>query len=228
MKKLLTVLFLAAMALPIAAQDNVKVETRNIGPYDKIKTSKGINVTLIEGDKEKVEIHIQNAEPQDVITSLEGKTLVLKMKTMIKKGVAVQVYVTYKTMVEIHAGSGSSVDNEGTLTATKLTVNAVVDASIELDVDTKTLVGYASAGRLEISGNATNIEVTTNTGGKFNGAALQCKEAFVKTSTGGQVTARISDRLSATAASGGKVYYYGTPKVEKAESVGGKVEPAAE
>ncbi|MFT3739450.1 MAG: head GIN domain-containing protein [Breznakibacter sp.] len=228
MKKLLTVLFLVAVALPIFAQDDVKVETRNIGPYDKLKTSKGINVTLIEGNTEKVEIHVQNANPEDVITSLEGKTLVVKMKTLFRKGVAVQVYVTYKTMVEIQAGSGSSVDNEGTLTATKLTLGAAVDAAVELDVDVKTLVGSASAGRLEISGEATNIEVTTNTGGKFYGAALQTNEAFVKSSTGGQVTVRVSNRLSANVSSGGKVYYYGTPKIEKTESMGGKVEPAAE
>jgi hypothetical protein len=228
MKNIIVLAMLAVFSMPIWAQDNanLKTETRHIGPYDKIKTSKGINVTLVEGDKEKVEIRIQNASPEDVITSLEGKTLVLKMKTLLKKGVAVQVYVTYKQINEIQAGTGSTVDNEGTLRANKLVLSAGAEAVMELDVDATVITASLSAGRIEISGEANNIEVNANTGGKFNASALQVNEAFIKTSAGGQATVRVKNRLSATAGSGGRVYYYGSPKVEKSESLGGKVEQA--
>jgi hypothetical protein len=215
-------------AQEVKTQPERKTETRIIGPFDKIRTVKGINVTLIEGDKEKVEIQIENAEPADVITTLEGKTLILKMKTMIKKGVAVQVYVTYNRLIEIQAGTAATIDAEGPVHADKLTLSVGVDAVIMLDVDVNSLKADLSAGRIEISGTSKSIEVVANTGGKFNASALQTDVAFIKTNTGAQATVRVSNRLTGVAGAGSKIYYYGTPKVEKSESLGGKVLAAEE
>ena len=96
----LILILMATLMFPAMAQEpanpNAKTETRTMGPFDKVKAGNGINVTLIEDNVEKIDIHIVNAETSDVITQLEGKTIVLKMKPMLKTGVAVQAYVHYK------------------------------------------------------------------------------------------------------------------------------------
>jgi len=229
-----TLLFIALIistlnlfAQETATQSTIKTETRNIGPFDKIKTAKGINVTLTEGASEKVEIHIENAEPSDVITTLEGRTLILKMKTLIRKGVAVQVYISYNTLCELYAGSGSTIETEGELHADKLKVGVGTDAVMMVDVDANDLSAELSAGRIEISGKAKKINVLSNAGGKFNASALETDEATVKVNTGGQATVRVAKKLDANAITG-KIYYYGTPNIIKSESMGGKVIAAEE
>lgn len=229
MRNGVVIFLLAVLMIPALAQEPSNAaaltETRVIGPFDKLKAGKGINVTLIESDVEKVVIHIVNATPEDVITQLEGKTIVLKMKTMIKKGVAVQAYVHYKKLTEIHAGGGATIDSDATFTAEKLTVIVGADALIEMDVDVKQLNAELTAGRIELTGDADAQQVVANTAARYNCGELKSKEAFVKVNTGGQATVNVSDRISGTAGGGGKIYYTGNPaKVEKTESMGGKVQ----
>ncbi|MBN2745051.1 MAG: DUF2807 domain-containing protein [Marinilabiliaceae bacterium] len=230
MKANLILLLMGMMMMPLMAQQpanpNAKVDTRTMGPYDKVKAGKGINVTLVESNKEEIVIHILNAEPEDVITQLEGKTLVLKMKTMMKTGVAVTAYVHYKKITELHAGGGASIDADGTVTADKLTLSVGADASIELDVDVKKLEASLTAGRIQLIGEAQAQHVVANTAARYNADGLTSQEAFVKVNTGAQATVNVSERISATAGGGGRIYYMGNPaKVEKTESFGGKVEP---
>jgi hypothetical protein len=230
MKQLLLLTFVAIFAISAIAQDDADIqkETRVMGPFTKVKTSKGINVTLIEGTKEQVEINIRNASPSDVITSLEGTMLTIKMKTMIKKGVAVTVYVTYKQLSELQAGSGSYIDNEGYLTASNLKLEVGTESVVQLKVDVTNLDASVSAGRIEITGDAKNVDLSANTGGKFNAAALEIENANLKASAGASATVRVKNKLNANASSGGKIYYYGKPLLNKSESLGGKVEPAAD
>jgi hypothetical protein len=228
MKRLLLMMMLAATTMMVFAQEegDILKETRFIGPFTKVKSSKGINVTLIEGTKDQVDINIRNASPSDVITTLEGKLLIIKMKTMIKKGVAVTVYVTYQQLSEIQAGSGSYIDNEGVITATNLKLDVGTESVVQLRTDVTNLNATVAAGRIEISGDATNVDLSASTGGKFNAAALAIDNAILKVNTGGQATVRVKNKLNATAGSGGKIYYYGKPLITKSESLGGKVEPA--
>ena len=228
MKRLLLMMMMAATTMMVFAQEegDILKETRFIGPFTKVKSSKGINVTLIEGTKDQVDINIRNASPSDVITTLEGKLLIIKMKTMIKKGVAVTVYVTYQQLSEIQAGSGSYIDNEGVITATNLKLDVGTESVVQLRTDVTNLNATVAAGRIEISGDATNVDLSASTGGKFNAAALAIDNAILKVSTGGQATVRVKNKLNATAGSGGKIYYYGKPLITKSESLGGKVEPA--
>lgn len=228
----LILILMATLMFPAMAQEpanpNAKTETRTMGPFDKVKAGNGINVTLIEDNVEKIDIHIVNTETSDVITQLEGKTIVLKMKTMLKTGIAVQVYVHYKKLTEVHAGGGASIDADNTLTADKLSLSVGADASIEMEVDVKNLNANLIAGRIELTGEAISQQVVANTAARYNAGSLLSKEAFVKANTGAQATVNVTDRISGTAGGGGRVYYSGNPaKVEKSESLGGKVEELA-
>lgn len=219
--------FLAAILLSFSAMaqdDNRKIETRNISQFEKIRVSKGINVTLVEGEKPKAEVHIKNADLSDVITESDKNTLTLKMKTKIYKDVAVQVFVTYQTLREISVGAGGSVDAKTTLFADQLTLEAGMDGSIEIYVDVNALEASASAARITVSGTAKTVEAKATTGGKFEGADLETEKAYVKANTGGNLTINVTQLLDASAGTGGTVEYTGNPpKVETKETLGGKV-----
>ncbi len=222
-----SLLIFAAILISVTAfaqEGKRKIETRNISAFDKIRVSKGINVTLIEGEKPKAEVHIQNADLSDVITESEKNTLTLKMKTKIYKDVAVQVFVTYQTLRDISVGAGGSVDGKTTLFADQLTMDAGMDGSIDLDIDVNVLEASVSAARITLAGNANTLEIKATTGGKFEGKKLESKKAYVKANTGGVATVWASESIDASAGTGGTVEYGGDPtKVETKETLGGTI-----
>ena len=211
------------------AQDdqNMISQVRKVGSFDKVKATKGINVTLIEGSKEEVKVDIVNCSPNDVVTLLKNKQLTVKMKTKIYKDVAVQIYVTYVDLREVDAGSGASVEAENTIVTDKLHIDAGTDASIKLDIDVNALEAEVSAGKIELSGKVKSQLVKANTGGRYLAYGLESEEAIAKANTAGKVEITVTKSLQGTASNGGTISYKGNPdKVIKQLSMGGKVEEA--
>ncbi|MCL2074143.1 MAG: DUF2807 domain-containing protein [Marinilabiliaceae bacterium] len=224
MKKTIIFIPLIFCGILLLGQGAEKKEVRPLKSFDKIKISKGINVTLIEGEMPEAEVVIVNAELEDVLIEQKGKEVAIKMKTKLYKDVAVQVYITYQKIREIHAGLGGSLDADDILETDQLVLTAGLDASIELEIEVKKLVVSASAARVEVSGTADYIDVKTSTGGKFFGSELECREASVKTNTGGSASVWVTKLLDATAGSGAKVEYKGNPtKVKYKETLGGRI-----
>lgn len=212
-------------SVAVAQGSGLQSEHRDLPAFEKIKATKGINITLIEGDKQDVEINIKNGNLDDVITTVDKRMLVLKMKTKIYKNMAVQVYVTYTKLREIDAGMGASIDAENTIEADNLKISAGADTKIELDVEvTNSLEVSLGAARATITGTTKYLDVTANTGSKFFGFDLENEEAFVKANTGGLIQVKANKKLNATAGTGANVEYKGEPqKFEYKESLGGKV-----
>ncbi|MFO8000366.1 MAG: head GIN domain-containing protein [Marinilabilia sp.] len=229
MKRALAFLIALTLILPSFSQENkdeanVSKETRNVKDFEKLKVRKGINVTLIKGEKPEAEINIVNAETSDVIIENDKNELTVKMKTRIYKDVSVQVYLTYNEIREISTGSGATVDAEGVLSGNNLVLDAGMDSSIELEVDVKNLEANVSAARITLKGYAESVEAKATTGGKLRYENLESEEAFITANTGAVATVNVSRHLEAKAGSGGKVEYSGNPeKVDTRETLGGKV-----
>lgn len=227
MKLINTLLFTFVLTMGTLAQtegDILSKEVRKIDSFDRIKASKGINVTLIEGEEESIKVEIKNAELSDVITELKSRELVIKMKTKFYKDVAVQVYVTYKSISEINAGSGATVDANNTIYADKLILRAGTESYIALDVDVNTIQASGGASRMELGGVCNVQEINMGTGAKYLAFALKSNEAVAKATLGSVVEVTVNDKLNAITSSGGVVDYKGNPeKVESKENTGGKV-----
>ena len=211
MKKIFLALVLFGTLNAAIAQDK-KSEQRSIGTFNELDADKGINVTLIEGDREKLTVEIVNADLSDVITELKGRTLQIKLKTKIYKDVAVQVYVTYKSIKSIKTGTGAFVDAEGVLHAENLDLKAGTGSTIILEIDTKSVSSHLSSSKIELVGKTEFQDVTTNTGGKYIANKLTSKETFVKASTGGSAWVNATDKLEAKTSTGGRVTYNGDPE----------------
>ena len=211
MKKIFLALVLFGTLNAANAQDK-KSEQRSIGTFNELDADKGINVTLIEGDREKLTVEIVNADLSDVITELKGRTLQIKLKTKIYKDVAVQVYVTYKSIKSIKTGTGAFVDAEGVLHAENLDLKAGTGSTIILEIDTKSVSSHLSSSKIELVGKTEFQDVTTNTGGKYIANKLTSKETFVKASTGGSAWVNATDKLEAKTSTGGRVTYNGDPE----------------
>ncbi|TLX70244.1 DUF2807 domain-containing protein [Labilibacter sediminis] len=211
MKKILLTFLLATTVLYMGAQER-KTQSRNVGSFNEIHAGKGINVVLVEGDKEKVVVEIENGEVTDVISELKGRKLNIKFKTKIYNNVAVKVFVTYKSIKAITTGSGAFVESDGIIRAENLDLRAGTGSTIILEVDTKAVSSSLSSSKIELAGKTDFQDVTSNTGAKYIADQLVSKDAFVKTATGGTAWVTATDKLEAKTSTGGKVIYTGNPK----------------
>ncbi len=233
MKQIMIFMMVIATSLNAFAQNEkkintdeaqVKKETRTIKDFNKLKVSKGINVTLIKGDNLSAEINIVNAPLSDVIIENDQNELSIKMRTRIYQNVSVQVYLTYRDIREVSLGSGSSIDNQGVLEGKALVLNAGLDSVIDLKLDVTSVEADVSASRIALEGYAKTLEAKATTGGKFQGQNLEVKEAYVTANTGGIATVNASDLLDAKAGTGGTIEYLGEPeKMSTKETFGGEV-----
>jgi hypothetical protein len=228
MKQLFLFTALILMSLPFLAQEQtngIVIQTRELAPFDQLRVSRGINVTLVEGENPKAEIHIENTDPEDVIIEQKNKVLTIRMRTRIYRDVAVNVYLTYQTIREISAGTGGSVYSEDVLEGDQLKLEAGADASIQLEVEVNKIVANASTARIELTGSADYIDVNVSTGGRFLGANLESREGNVRANTGANAQVWVTEKLEARAGSGARVEYTGDPsKLEVRTSLGGRVE----
>lgn len=223
---LLTLLVLAFGNLLNAQEPEAeaKTEKRALQAFDRIKVSKGVNVTLVEGEKPQAEIYIKNAETSEVIIEQKGSELIFKMRSRNYTDVALNVYVTYQKLREISVVSGGTVESEDLIEANDLVLEAGMDGKISLEVDVQKLTAKASTAIIEVIGTADVIDVRTSTRGKFLGASLKAREATVSANTGSTAQIWITDKIVANVASGATVEYAGNPeKVEAKQTMGGKV-----
>jgi len=225
--RMLLTLLVATFSFGIMAQEpavEANREIRELQFFDRIKVSKGVNVTLVEGEKPQAEIYITNAETSEVIIEQKGSELIFKMRSRNYTDVALNVYLTYQKLREISAGTGGTIEAEDLVEADQLVLEAGMDAHINLEVEVQKLEVKASTSIIEISGTADFIDLRTSTRGQFKGASLKAKEAAVSANTGSTVQIWVTDKIVANVASGATLEYAGNPGiVEAKETVGGKV-----
>lgn len=204
----------------------VKSSTFLLESFDKVEATKGINVTLEEDKEEKMLVEIENGEVSDVIYSIEGKTLNVKMKTSIGKGIVVRCTIYYKTLISISSSVGASIDNNGTLYGDILKLSASSDANMTLSVDVKRIEATSSIGKIVLSGVADYQEVAASAGGKYLAKELESKQAFLKATSGATIEVNVSEKVESKASSGATIDIIGDPKSTKwEENFGGKVSP---
>ncbi|MCW3787865.1 head GIN domain-containing protein [Plebeiibacterium sediminum] len=211
MKKIALLCIAIISVINVIAQEP-KSQSRNVGSFNEIYAGKGVNVTLIEGDKEKIRVDIENADVTDVITEIKGRKLEIKLKTKIYKDMSVMVYATYKSLKAISAGTGAFITSDNVLYAENLDLKAGTGSSIILDLDVKNLSASLSSSKIEVVGKVDFQDVTSNTGGRYIANKLTSREAIIKAYTGGVAWVNASDKLEAKTNTGGKITYSGNPK----------------
>lgn len=203
----------------------VTKKVREVGPFDAISASSGINVYLFQGDEEKVVVETDDNLQECIETRLEGRTLHCYINCTIRKSKKTNVYVNYKTIGKIKASSGSDVYGETVVKTEKLDVHVSSGADVKLDVEVNHLSGSVSSGSdLVLKGTAGEFYGDASSGADIKADELQAKTCWLKASSAGDIKVRVSEKIDADASSGGDIIFYGNPSfVDINESSGGDV-----
>ena len=201
-------------------------EVRQLDGFDKIIAAQGINVILIEEDKEQALIRIENASPSDVITLVKGSTLKVRMKTKVLKDVSVVVEVSYKQLKSIEANTGATVEMRHQIFGDNIDIIAITAGKVLAKSETKSI--YVKSGQgsvVELDGVCDKLKCSVNTGGLIKATNMTAKNVSAKVLGGGRCELYVTESIDANVTAGGKIIYKGDPKSESIKtSLGGTVE----
>lgn len=153
------------------------------GKFTAIEVNKGANVSIVQSDKEGIEVITDGCPTSDVLTELDGSVLVVKMKTR-TQGSAVQVLVNVKDLEKVTVRRGASVDTDGTFTHKgkfTLDVGAKCEVKMDIDVDELNVEGSTCVIFLEGSARKQNVVVTGTLGeASYDAKELESEDVTIK------------------------------------------------
>lgn len=236
MKKLLLSLFVITItSTAILAQKTINdpnVEKRAVDGFHGIAVGTGIELIIVEGNLEELAVSAATPEFRDkIITKVENGILRIyyesKIKSInkVKESKYLKAYVSYKTLDNLDATTGSEVKINGVLKASSMEMNANTGALINGVVDINTLkVNQSTGSKITLTGKAGKLIAEGNTGSRFKGDEMNTADCQVTVSTGALITVNAEKELIVKANTGGNVKYKGNAiKKEIKRSTGGSV-----
>lgn len=206
MKKLIAVAILF-----IAYNSNAQV-TKNLGDFDKVTAFDKITVQLVSADENKI-VFKGTFESEAEIINNNGE---LKIRLPIGKflsGENLVATVYFKNLEALEANEGSIVSCKKEIKAINFSLLAKEGSQIKAIVNaSKITVSSASGAEVYLSGKTTNLDVVTNSGGKFEGENCISSQSTVSVNAGGYAKVYATDLVNAKTRAGGAITIYGKPK----------------
>lgn len=223
---ILSMLFTSCIFSPsIKGNGNVVEENRDLGNFDEIKVSRGMNVYITQGNTSKVMVRADANLLQVIETEVVGDVLEISCDANIKKAKEKKIFVTTPKLENVRAFAGSNVYSENTISSNTMEVSASAGSNIKLQLSTKDVNVSASAGsNVKLEGSSETFFGKASSGSNIRANDLSSTRAEAKVSSGANIWITANDELIGRASSGGNVFYYGQPEnTEIHKSSGGNV-----
>ena len=187
--------------------------TKNLGDFNAIRVFDRINVTLVKSTEDKIVIKGSRAGDVEVVTKNNDLKVRMKLSKLLT-GEDIEATVYYSGPIyTVEASEGSFVSSADTFASTAFEINTKEGATIKLNLDVAKLKSKASSGGiLEITGKATNNDLSINSGGIFKGRELDTTQTTVNVKAGGDADVYASEFVDAKTTAGGDIDVYGNPK----------------
>jgi hypothetical protein len=221
MRTIFSILVVSILILPLSGQDTlVSLEA----PFEQLKVTGKIRLVLIPSDIQELEFEAdQNQEALKI--EIKDKGLILKAKTELKKGPAIQLKLKYSSLLGLEVNTGAHVSGADTLKTEIFTLKAETGAKAELHILSDSVSARVNQGAdIILYGKARVQSVNAYTWGNYLSYDLEVAQTWVKAATGAQVKVNAGDLMNISSTSKAIVGYWGDP-VEKQikTSVGGEV-----
>lgn len=213
------------MGPSVRGNGHVKEEVRQVDEFDQISVSRGMNVYITQGSPQKVVV-IADSNLHDIIqTKVHGHELQIYADENIRWASEKKVMVTVENLNAIKASSGANAYSQGQIMSEDMEISAGSGANQTIELNVKNLKADCSSGaNIRLSGIAKEAELETSSGANLICPDLKADQCKMSASSGGNVSATVTEKLEAHASSGGNVSYYGEPaSIDVHTSSGGNI-----
>ncbi len=214
--------FITFLSFAAIAQENTVINDANAqkrtlsGSFAAITVSDGIDLYLSQGNEESVAVSASDEKYMPRFkTEVENGTLKIYYDS---KGISwtigdkrkLKAYVSFKTLVKLHASGGADVTVKGSMDVASLEMKFTSGSAFGGKVTAKELTIEQSSGSdINMSGSAAKLKVDVSSGASFKSYDLAVDYCDAKASSGGDVKITINKELNAKANSGGGIRYKG-------------------
>jgi len=206
----------------IKGNGNVTEQIRQLGEFDHIKVSRGMNVYITQGSPAKVVVIADSNLHEMIETEVKSGVLKITVKENIRWAKEKKVMVTIEKLLGVEASSGANVWTQSQIMSENMKLHASSGANLTIDVNAKFLRAECSSGaNVKLSGLAKDAELETSSGGNLKGEGLKSDQCKMWASSGGNVSSKVVEKLDAHASSGGNIDYYGEPASTNVNSTSG-------
>ena len=195
--------------------------TRDLGEFSAIKIYDRLTVSLILSSENKI-IITGNREGEVEVVNNNGELKLRMPFPKLLSGEDISVKLYFKNIESIAASEGAQVSSEAKFKQTIMDLNAREGAEIKIDLDVeKVNVKAVTGGIIELSGQASNQDVTLMTGGILKSKELETSQTTISVSAGGNAEIYATTLVDAKVRAGGSIYIYGSPKQINRETLFG-------
>ncbi len=220
MQKLI-MLLLTVITFTMQGQD---VITKNVGDFNELKVFDKIQVTLIQGNENKVEITGIKRREVDIIQNQNLLKIRMSLDNIWDNN-NTKVTVYYTEINKIDVNEGARVEANSTIKANSLDLRAQEGAGILAPIESSHLfVKAITGGTIEVKGEVKEQEIIITSGGQYYASQLNTENTQVKVSAGGTAEVRAKHYLKANTNAGGTIKIFGKPQqIDSQKLLGGKI-----
>lgn len=193
----------------------VTTQTREVSNFDRVILSGIGDVTITQGNTERLEIEAEDNVIPHIVTQVSGGTLTISFDR--KTIVPTKTIKFNLTMRNIHGLESKGVSNiqSDEIKTDSLDIGISGTGNMNLrNLTTGNLaVNVSGAGNLSTQGAANAVKINLSGAGNYNGGDLKSKTADITITGLGKVTTWATDTLDVTISGTGGVDYYGSPKL---------------
>lgn len=230
MKKLFVITAMILCSLVSVAQDqlvvdaNAKLRTLN-GSFSKIKISHAIKVVITQSDSESLAVSANNEEYiDDIVTELEGNTLVIKSKNNSwtgRRNRQLKAYISFKRLEAIEVSGASDVVTVGTIKQPSLRMDLSGASTLKATVETGTLsLDLSGASQLSLKGSAEVLKADCSGASDMNAYDLTAELANLDVSGASDIEINVSREIKAEASGASSIRYKGNATVTNVKTSG--------
>lgn len=197
------------------------------GDFHKVTSFDRIDVMLIPGDENIVQIEGSKAEDVELVNKNgELKIRLPLLKLLDGDNISVTVYYTDIDAVEANEGSRIACGDNITGTSFDIIAKEGSEVKLILNVD-KLNVKAANGSTVTVDGAAKVQDVVINSGGIYEAEKLETGQTTIACNAGGEADISATDLVDAKVRAGGNITIHGKPKkINQKVVAGGNIREA--
>ena len=203
----------------IYGNGNIVSEERNIGDFDGLKVSSGIDVIIKQGENVSLLLEADENLHEVIKTEVIDNTLKIHTTKNIRRAKTTKVYLIYRDLNSIRVSSAGDVQGENTLRCDYLSIDLSSAGDLKLDLEVEEVdCDISSSGDARLSGKTDLLKVNLSSAGDLYAYELVSKICRVSCSSAGDARVNASEELDLRCSSAGSIYYKGDAELVKAST----------
>jgi len=211
MKKIITILITACLYLNSYAQ----MEKRELEDFSVLKMRNAVELILVQGDKNEIEIVGAYVESfPNIKTEVTNGVLSIYTEGKVKWDKNINVYLTYKELKGIELSGASELSGLSTITAEQFYLKGSGATKTDLNMLVGELaINFSGASEIKLGGNADNFKVNLSGASNLKAADFVAKNVEIDVSGASDIKVNATESISGKATGASNVNVKGSPSV---------------